>query len=252
MEALLEEALTPITSNGTDEDEPVLLVVGDVVYRHSPEGITAELESGTVLACSMYFEITSRLVNPETGEAWFRIRLMSDQTRTVYSPAAKGPAGIIKAIQETGEFTRPKLLTPFVEEILAQNWHILPVKPVSQENELADTMINASSVYELFLEFIWDNEDQFDEEKWGKLTYGPEEREVFLTRPGMAHFFEKFSIPKEWQPKILRYWRDRGWLRAETNADGISKRFTRKETIKGFRRRVYVITLPAREEAVAE
>lgn len=246
MEALLEETL-PEAASG----EPVL-TVGDVAYYFFPEGIIAELENGPVLVCSTPFGIASRVVNPETGESWFRVQLLSDPPRGIYSPTAKGPSGIVRALQDAGEFVRGKLLTPFVEEALARNWRSLPVRSIDQEEELADTAPSAASIYEYLLEYIRDNVEKFDDETWGRLAEGPEKGVAVLTRPVMANFFQKVAVPKEQQPRIMRYWRDRGWLHVEIRSDGTSGRFTRKETVQGVRRRAYVISLPAGEDAVAE
>jgi len=260
MEALLEKETAALEAEPGDGSAPwterIVARSGEWLFYIAEEGIRARSDGGDidVLASSARIEAVEKLVNPETGAAWVRVRAASETgPRDLLCPAAKGAAGVVRKLQEMGEFVRPKLAAMYVEEVLANSWKSLPVRDVEKE-DLADISLDAACVYELFLEFVRDNaEGMFDTEAWGKIRPAENgKKEAVVTRPAMNAFFRQAGIPEEQRAAILRYWREQGWLKTDEQ----EKRFTKKETVKGVRRRVFVVELPKPsengEEAVAE
>lgn len=253
MEAVLDAANPGLLDLGEDENRPgwnrgLRVEVNGVVFYGSDEGIVAETEDGTMLICSTDFEVKERLVNPETGAAWYRIEVKADRPQEILVPIARGPAGIVRALQNAGQYVRPKQLTMYLEELLARNWHSLPVTSVAQGEEMADASPAAASIYELFLEFVRDNVDKFDGEIWGRIEEDEDGGMVFVVRPVMAAFLQKVGVPPEQWTCVLRYWREKGLL----HVDGDRKRLTKRERINGVLRRIYAVSLPPDQQAIYE
>lgn len=194
-------------------------------------------EEESVVLSRETIQIQKILEDAERGERFFYVALpernpiISFQTPCIIR-------ALVNRLEIAGVFVNNKQLANFLTNKLL--YADLPVEPLPQDARIA--------IYEEFQTWIWRNEAEFqDQDTLVRIQYAADRMsaDVIISTITMRDFFNTARIREEQQTQILRYWRDRGWLKTQASQQHTLTVVAKYVTSRGDKfMRAYRITVP--------
>lgn len=204
-------------------------VVGNQEYVISEEEI--------VVLSSETFQIQKILDDAERGERFFFVVIPNRTPMATFQTPSTIKA-LLARLEIAGVFLASKPLANYLTETLFRT--PLPVEPLPTDVRIA--------VYEEFQAWVWRNEVEFENEDTLVKIERTEDItsvDILLSTIAMREFFLSARIREAQQTQILRFWRDRGWLKTQASQDHTLTVVARYRTSRGDKiMRAYRISVP--------